>query len=80
MKTLFPKIEKRNWYVINAEGLNLGRLATLIATKLTGKDKPTFSPHMDGGDYVIVTNIDKISTTGRKDQSKLYYTHSGYMG
>ena len=80
MKTLFPNIVERKWYLIDAEGLTLGRLAQLIARKLTGKEKHTYSSHIDNGDYVIVTNIDKIVTTGRKDQSKMYYTHSQYMG
>lgn len=80
MKTLFPNSIDRKWLLVDAEGLTLGRLAQFIARQLTGKTKPTFSAHIDNGDYVIVTNIDKIVTTGRKDQSKLYYTHSQYMG
>jgi len=80
MKTLFPNTIERKWYLIDADGLTLGRLAQFIARKLTGKEKHTYSAHIDNGDYVIVTNIDKIVTTGRKDQSKMYYTHSQYMG
>ncbi len=80
MKTLFPNTIERKWYLIDATGLTLGRLAQFIARKLTGKEKHTYAAHIDNGDYVIVTNIDKIVTTGRKDQSKMYYTHSQYMG
>lgn len=80
MKTLFPNTIERKWYLIDASGLTLGRLAQFVARKLSGKEKPTFAPHIDNGDYVIVTNIDKIVTTSRKEQSKLYHTHSQYMG
>jgi large subunit ribosomal protein L13 len=80
MKTLFPNITDRKWYLIDANGLTLGRLAQFIARKLSGKDKPTYSAHIDGGDFVIVTNIDKIKTTGRKESQKEYHTHSQYMG
>lgn len=80
MKTLFPNSTERKWYIVDADGLTLGRLATVIAQKLSGKTKPTYSAHIDAGDYVIVTNIDKIRTTGRKESQKLYYTHSQYMG
>ena len=80
MKTLFPNIVERKWYIIDAAGMTLGRLAQGLARKLIGKDKPTFAHHIDGGDYVIVTNIDKIVTTGRKDSQKEYHTHSQYMG
>jgi large subunit ribosomal protein L13 len=80
MKTLFPHSIDRKWYLIDANGLTLGRLAQLVARKLSGKDKPTYSAHIDNGDYVIVTNIDKITTTGRKETQKEYHTHSQYMG
>ncbi len=80
MKTLFPNISERKWYIIDANGLTLGRLATVIAQKLSGKQKPTYSAHIDAGDYVIVTNIEKIKTTGRKETQKVYHTHSQYMG
>ena len=80
MKTLFPNNVERQWYHIDASGMTLGRLAQLIARKLSGKDKPTYSAHIDGGDYVIVTNIEKITTTGRKENQKEYHTHSQYMG
>ena len=71
---------QRDWYVIDAEGQTLGRLATLVAALLRGKNKPTFSPHMDMGDFVVVTNADKIVVTGKKFSDKIYYSHSGYMG
>jgi len=71
---------KRDWYVIDAEGLNLGRLATRVADVLRGKHKPTFTPHIDCGDYVIVVNASKINLTGNKLNDKIYYNHSGYTG
>ena len=71
---------KPNWVLINAEGLVLGRLASLIALKLRGKDKPQFTPHVDCGDYVIVINADKLALTGQKKAKKKYYWHTGYPG
>ena len=71
---------ERNWYVIDAEGVNLGRLATRVADVLRGKHKPTFTPHVDCGDYVIVVNASKINLTGNKLNDKMYYDHSGYTG
>ena len=71
---------KRNWYVVDAEGLNLGRLATKVATVLRGKHKPTYTPNIDCGDYVIVVNASKINLTGNKLNDKIYYDHSGYTG
>lgn len=71
---------ERNWYVIDANGLTLGRLATQVAHVLRGKNKPTFTPHIDCGDYVIVVNADKINLTGNKLDKKVYYNHSGYTG
>ena len=71
---------KRNWYVIDAEGLTLGRLATKVATVLRGKHKPTFTPHIDCGDFVIVVNASKVNLTGDKLDKKIYYNHSGYTG
>ena len=71
---------KRKWYEVDAEGKVLGKLATEIAVKLMGKDKPTYTPHVDGGDYVIVTNAHKIAVTGKKLTDKKYYRHSGYPG
>ena len=70
----------RQWYVVDAEDLVLGRLATRIATVLRGKHKPSFTPHSDTGDHVIVVNADKVQLTGRKREQKTYYRHSGYMG
>ncbi|MCK4551419.1 MAG: 50S ribosomal protein L13 [Tenericutes bacterium] len=71
---------KREWFVVNADGKRLGRLATEVATILRGKHKPTFTPHVDCGDYVIVVNSDKIELTGDKWNKKKYYTHSTYPG
>ena len=71
---------KRNWYVIDAEGQNLGRLASKVAHILRGKHKATFTPHIDGGDYVIVVNASKVNLTGDKLDKKIYYNHSGYTG
>ena len=70
----------RKWYVINADGLVLGRLASRIASILRGKHKPIYSPHLDLGDFVIVINAEKIRITGRKTEQKVYYRHSGYPG
>ncbi|MDD2518345.1 MAG: 50S ribosomal protein L13 [Bacilli bacterium] len=70
----------RNWYVIDADGLNLGRLATKVAHILRGKNKTTFTPHIDCGDFVIVINASKINLTGNKLDKKVYYNHSGYPG
>ena len=70
----------RNWYVIDAEGVTLGRLATKVATVLRGKHKPTYTPHIDCGDCVIVINAEKVNLTGNKLNDKIYYNHSGYTG
>ena len=70
----------RDWYVINAEDQTLGRLATKVASILRGKHKPTYTPHIDGGDYVIVVNAEKVALTGNKWADKKYYRHSGYAG
>ena len=82
MKTFSPKPEdiKRNWYVVDARDKVLGRLATRIATKLRGKDKPEFVPHMDTGDFVVVVNASRIKVTGNKLEQKKYYHHTGYPG
>lgn len=82
MKTYTPKADEvqREWYVVDAAGRTLGRLATRIATILRGKHKPTYAPHMDMGDCIIVINAEKVVLTGRKRQQKIYYRHSGYMG
>ena len=70
----------RKWYVVDAEGKNLGRLATAIARVLNGKNKPAFNYHVDSGDYVIVLNAGKVAVTGNKEMKKLYYKHTGYLG
>ena len=70
----------RNWYVIDAEGKNLGRVATEAARILRGKHKPTFTPHVDCGDFVIIVNASKVNLTGKKLYDKIYYNHSGYTG
>jgi large subunit ribosomal protein L13 len=82
MKTYNAKpgeIERR-WYVVDAEGKNLGRLATQIADTLRGKTKPQYTPHVDTGDFVVVVNAEKIAVTGKKLDEKIYYRHSGYPG
>jgi large subunit ribosomal protein L13 len=82
MKTYNAKpgeIERR-WYVVDAEGKNLGRLATQIADTLRGKTKPQYTPHVDTGDFVVVVNAEKIAVTGKKLDEKVYYRHSGYPG
>lgn len=83
MKTISPKQVKgneRKWYVIDAKGQTLGRLATKISMILMGKNKPSFAPFLDNWDYVIVLNCDKFSVTGKKMSDKMYYRHSGYLG
>ena len=82
MNTFMEKKEtvERKWYVIDAEGQTLGRVATKVATVLKGKHKPTYTPHVDCGDYVIVINASKVNLTGNKLEDKMYYNHSGYTG
>ena len=82
MKTFMQRKEdvERQWYVIDAEGQTLGRLATKVATVLKGKHKPTYTPHIDGGDYVIIINAGKVNLTGNKLDTKIYYNHSRYTG
>ena len=75
-----PAEVERKWYVVDAEGKNLGRMASQIAAILRGKNKPIFTPHMDCGDYVIVVNAEKIKVTGKKLDQKIYYNHSDYVG
>ena len=75
-----PADVKREWYVVDAECKTLGRLATEIATILRGKNKPTFTPHVDGGDFVIVVNAEKVVLTGKKLTQKYYRYHTGYVG
>ena len=80
--TVMQKKEEvtRNWYEIDAEGKILGKIATEIAVRLMGKHKPSYTPHVDGGDYVVVVNADKFAVTGKKMLDKKYYRHSGYPG
>ncbi len=78
--TLKKEEVQRNWFVLDATDRVLGRVATKIADKIRGKDKPTFTPHTDGGDYVIVINAEKIKVTGSKFNNKIYYRHSLYPG
>ena len=82
MKTYMPNEAaiERKWYVVDATGLTLGRLASEVACVLRGKNKPIFTPHADTGDYVIVVNAEKIVVTGKKMSDKIYYRHSDYVG
>lgn len=82
MKTYMPNEAaiERKWYVVDATGLTLGRLASEVAKVLRGKNKPIFTPHADTGDYVIVVNAEKIVVTGKKMSDKIYYRHSDYVG
>ena len=82
MKTFMasPATIDRKWYVVDAEGKTLGRLASEVAKVLRGKNKPIYTPHIDCGDYVIVTNASKIKVTGKKLEQKIYYNHSDYVG
>ncbi len=75
-----PSDRERNWVIVDAEGKTLGRLATHIADALRGKRKPTYTPHIDTGDFVVVVNAEKITVTGNKLREKRYYKHSGYPG
>ena len=81
-KTFTPRAGdiERQWFVVDAEGKTLGRLASQIAHVLRGKHKPTYSPHMDLGDHIVVINAEKIRVTGRKAEQKVYYRHTGYPG
>ena len=75
-----PDLIERKWYVVDADGCTLGRLASGVASVLRGKNKPQFTPHVDTGDYVIIVNADKIKVTGKKLEQKIYYNHSDYVG
>ena len=75
-----PAEVERKWYVVDAEGKNLGRMASQIAAILRGKNKPTYTPHVDCGDYVIVINAEKVEVTGKKRKEKIYKRHTGYPG
>jgi large subunit ribosomal protein L13 len=82
MKTYSPTAAEldHRWFVVDAEGVVLGRLASKVAQIIRGKHKPTFAPHMDGGDYVVVVNAEKVRLTGKKMEQKQYFRHTGYMG
>ncbi len=82
MKTFSAKAAevKRDWFVVDATGKTLGRLATELALRLRGKHKPEFTPHVDTGDYIVVVNAEKIRVTGNKLKDKMYYRHTGYIG
>ena len=75
-----PAEVKRDWYVVDAEGKTLGRLASEIALRLRGKHKPEYTPHVDTGDYIIVINAEKVRVSGNKEKDKIYYRHTGYIG
>jgi large subunit ribosomal protein L13 len=78
--TATPKDIEHRWYVVDADGMVLGRLASEVARIIRGKHKPMFTPHMDGGDFVVVVNAEKVRLTGRKLDNKKYFRHTGYMG
>jgi large subunit ribosomal protein L13 len=82
MKTISAKADdvKRNWYLVDADGKALGRLAAGIASRLRGKHKAIYTPHVDTGDYIVVINAEKVSVSGNKAKDKMYYRHSGYLG
>jgi len=82
MKTFSAKQEtvKRDWFVIDATDKVLGRLSTEIARRLRGKHKPEYTPHVDTGDYIVIVNADKVRVTGNKEQDKIYYHHTGFIG
>lgn len=82
MKTQFASVEtvSRNWHLIDAKDQVLGRLASKVASVLRGKHKPTFTPHVDTGDFCVIINADKIKVSGAKTSDKLYWTHSGFVG
>ncbi len=82
MKTFSAKPEtvKRDWYVVDADGKTLGRMATEIARRLRGKHKPEYTPHVDTGDYIVVINAEKVKVTGNKAKDKMYYRHTGFPG
>ncbi len=75
-----PAEVKRDWYVVDADGKTLGRLASEIARRLRGKHKPEYTPHVDTGDYIVVVNAEKVRVTGNKEKDKIYHRHTGYIG
>jgi len=82
MKTFVAKAEsvEREWFVVDADGKTLGRIATEIASRLRGKHKPEYTPHCDTGDYIVVINAEKVTVTGNKAKGKIYYSHTGFIG
>ena len=78
--TATPETVTRDWFVVDADGKTLGRIATEIALRLRGKHKPEYTPHVDTGDYIIVINAEKVAVTGKKASDKMYYAHSGFPG
>ena len=78
--TATPADISHDWHLVDAEDVPLGRLASRVAQLIRGKHKPTYTPHMDGGDFVVVINASKVKLTGRKLTNKMYFSHSGYMG
>lgn len=82
MKTFTARAEsvRRDWYLVDAQGKTLGRLAAEIASRLRGKHKPEYTPHVDTGDYIVVVNAEKVAVTGNKANRKVYYSHTGYPG
>ena len=82
MKTLSAKPEsvKRDWYVVDATGKTLGRLSSEIASRLRGKHKPEYTPHVDTGDYIVIVNAEKVAVTGNKAKKKIYHRHTGFIG
>ena len=78
--TATPETVTRDWFIVDADGKTLGRIATEIATRLRGKHKPEYTPHVDTGDYIIVVNAEKVTVTGNKAKGKTYYSHSGFPG
>lgn len=82
MKTLSAKPERvrRDWYVVDAAGKTLGRLSSEIASRLRGKHKPEYTPHVDPGDYIVIVNAEKVAVTGKKASDKMYHRHTGYIG
>lgn len=82
MKTFSLRKEdvKKDWFIVDAQDVVLGRLAAIIATRIRGKHKPTYTPHVDCGDHIIVINADKVRITGKKREDKVYYRHTGYPG
>ena len=75
-----PATVRRDWFVVDAEGQTLGRLATEVARRLRGKHKPEYTPHVDTGDYIVVINAEKVRVTGTKEKDKMYFHHTGYIG